>query len=270
MTEENYDYIKKMVNASGHPVSIKVSTILQMTGWYVRNSPRYVSKIKPELLMEIDIVGRKESTLYAHANCELIIECKKQNAPWIFFTQNQRNDDPFTLNVNFTGFDDGYTSNSKENELLFQNHYYYNRNLSTYFIVGGKKIGDTIEIDDNPQNNGRKKFTFSGPGATIDRAISQVYNALKFYLSQGYNEVPEFYYPIIVFDGEMFEASYPHGELEINPTNHVSLYFEVEFDEPELLGVAESLDLRLSKPYIVDIVKLNYFKQFLDEIDRKL
>jgi hypothetical protein len=270
MTEENYDYIKKLVNSSGHPVSIKASTNLQETGWDVRNSPRYVSKNKSDTLMEIDIVGRKESTLYAHANCELIIECKKQKAPWIFFTQTQRNDDPFTLNVNFAGFDEGYTSNSKENKLLFQRHFYYNRNSSTYFIVGGKKNGDSVETDDTLQNNDRKKSAFGGPGATIDRAISQVYHALQFYLSQGYNEVPEFYYPIIVFDGEMFEASYPHGELEIRPTNHVSLYFGVEFDKPELLETVKSLDLRLSKPYIVDIVKLNYFKQFLDEIEHKL
>jgi hypothetical protein len=258
MTQEKYANLKKIIEDSGHPVSLKASTILQKKGWNVRNSPRYPSKIEPNVLMEIDIVCRKESKLLKDASCELIIECKKQNDPWIFFTQNQRNGDAFTLNVNFAGFYEGYISNSKENELPFQNHFYYDKNLCTYFIVGGKKIDD-----------GRKP-RYGGPSATIDRAINQVYKAINFYLHQGYNEIPEFYFPIIVFDGELFEASYPNGELEIKPSNHISLYFEVEFDKPEFLENVKSTDYRLSKPYIIDVVKLNYLEQFLDEIDQKL
>ena len=214
MTEENFDVLKKIIENSGHPVSLRASTILQKKGWYVKNAPRYTSVKESDVLMEIDIVSRKKSKLYKHANCELIIECKKQKDPWIFFTQNKKNDDVFTLNVNFAGFYNGYVDDSKESELFFQKHFYYNQNLCTYSMVGGK----------NPETG--------NPGATIDRAISQVYNAVKFYLSQGYNEVPEFYYPIIVFDGEMFEASYPDGQLKIKSTNHVNLYFEVELNKP--------------------------------------
>jgi hypothetical protein len=252
MTDGNNDSLRKFVEDSGHPVSLKASTILQRKGWYVRNAPRYVSANENEALKEIDIVSRKKSTLYQHANCELIIECKKQKDPWIFFTQNKKNDDIFTLNVNFAGFYDGYVDNSKESELLFRKHFYYNRDLCTYFIVG------------------RKDLEKGGPGATIDRAINQVYNALKFYLSQGYNEFPEFYYPVIVFDGEMFEASYPDEQLEIKSTNHVSLYFEVELDKPEFSETVKSSVFLLSKPYVIDIVKLSYLEQFLDEIDHHI
>jgi hypothetical protein len=252
MTEGNNDGLKKIVEDSGHPVSLRASTILHRKGWYVRNSPRYSSKTEIDVLKEIDIVSRKKSNLFKDANCELIIECKKQKDPWIFFIQNKKNDNIFTLNVNFAGFYEGYVDDSRESELLFQKHFYYKRDLCTYFIVGGK----------NPEKG--------GPGATIDRAISQVYNAIKFYLSQGYNEVPEFYYPIIVFDGEMFEASYPDGQLEIKPTNHVNLYFEVELGKPEFSETVKSSVFLLSKPYVINIVKLSYLEQFLDEIDSRM
>jgi hypothetical protein len=252
MTEENYEKLKKIIEDSGHPVSLKASMILQKKGWYVRNSPRYASESEIDMLKEIDIVSGKDSNLFKDAQNVLIIECKKQKDPWIFFNQKQNNDKIFTLNVNFAGFYDGYVDYSKDNELLFQKHFYFNRELCTYYIVGGK----------NPEKG--------GPGATIDRAINQVYNAVKFYLNQGWNESPEFYYPIVVFDGEIFEASYNDEKLEIKQSNHVSLYFEIEYDKPEYLSTIKSNVMLVSKPYIIDIVKLSYFEQFLDEIDQRM
>jgi len=254
MTEGNYENLKKMIEGTGHPVSLKVSMILQRKGWYVRNAPRYSQKNDDSELREIDIVGSKKSNLFEDSFNELIIECKKQKDPWIFFKQTRKNEDKFTLNTNFAGYAAGYLDDSPESKHLFQRHYYHKKELCTYFIVGCK----------NPEKG--------GPGATIDRAINQVHNALKFYIAQGGGDNPAFFYPIIVFDGEIFEASYRNEKLVMKKSNHISLYFEIEYDKPELFHSAKtgSLDTILeSKPYIIDIVKLSYFEKFLDSIEMK-
>jgi hypothetical protein len=114
-----------------------------------------------------------------------------------FFKQNKKIDGIYILNTNFTGYSYDYVNLSKENERLFKEHCYYGKELCTYFFVGGKKI-----------DNG-------GPGATIDREISQVYGALKFFIRKTGGEFPVLYYPVIVFDGEIYEAYYKDENLEI-------------------------------------------------------
>jgi len=175
------------------------------------------------MLNEIDIVGYKDSKIFLNAQNVLVVECKKQSDPWIFFNQKEKNPRIFTLNVNFAGFYDGYVDYSKDNESIFKKHFYHNRECCTYFLVGGKHSEK------------------GGPGATIDRAIYQAHNAVKFYLKQGRNEYPIFYYPIIVFDGEIFEASYRVESLEIKKSNHVSLYFEEEYNAPQYLETVKSM-----------------------------
>jgi hypothetical protein len=77
-------YLKKIIEGSGHPVSLKVSTILQRKGWFVANGARYPSTQEPDVFKEIDVIGEKRSTLFPEAYNNLIIECKKQKDPWIF------------------------------------------------------------------------------------------------------------------------------------------------------------------------------------------
>jgi hypothetical protein len=251
MAEDNFNGLKKLIEGSGHPVSIKASTILQKKGWWVKNSVRYPSIHEKDVLKEVDIVCGKKSTLFENAYVILTIECKKQKDPWIFFNQKQKNERISTLNVNFAGFYEGYSDYSEDSKSLFQGHFYFNQECCTYFIVGGK----------NPEKG--------GPGATIERAINQVYNAVDFYINQSTNDFPEFYYPIIVFDGEIFEASYKDENLEIKSTDHVSLYFEIEYEKPQFVDTAKSKMLLTSKPFIIDIVKLNYLEHFLDFIDQR-
>jgi hypothetical protein len=255
MTEENFDYLKKLIEDSGHPVSLKVSTILQRKGWFVANGARYPSTQEPDVLKEIDVIGEKRSTLFPEAHNNLIIECKKQKDPWIFFKQNKKIDTIYTLNTNFAGYSYDYVNLSKKNERLFKKHYYYGKELCTYYLVGGKKIDK------------------SGPGATIDRAINQVYGALKFFIRQTGGEFPVLYYPVIVFDGEIYEAYYKDENLETKKSDHIYLQFDVAFNKPEIMeriGTRKIDAVLSSKSYVIDVVKKEYFEKFLGEIEQRI
>lgn len=252
MSEENYDWLKEIIEDSGHPLSLKISTTPQRKEWFVGNGIRYPS---PEngILREIDVFGSKRSKLFPDANNNLIIECKKQKDPWIFFKQGRKIDSIFVLNADHCGHEYGYVS-TKQND-RFKKHYYYDNDFCTYHLVGGKKIEK------------------GGPGATIDRAINQVYSALNFFIGSTEGSYPEFFYPVIVFDGEMYEASYRDEELEVKRTDHVFLQFDVAFTRPQIIEQIGSykIDTVLSsKTHVIDIVKFGYFEKFLDKIDNNI
>jgi hypothetical protein len=255
MSEDIIERIKKNVNASGHPVSLKVSTILQRNKWYVKNASRYPINETVDEFREVDVFASKESKLYSDSIDNLIIECKKQSDPWVFFRQDRKIDDILTLTTN--RFDDESLSqlyNSIEKEGIFKKHHYYDKHFCTFYFVAFKKLDDS------------KKRGEGGPGNTIDKAINQVYRALLFYIKQGYSvDCTIFFYPIIVFDGELFEAFYDDDELQIQESNHVCLNFEIEYDEPEFVWAPNGHIPRISesKSYIIDVVKLNYFEEFL-------
>jgi hypothetical protein len=75
MEENIIENIKKAVESTGHPTSLKVSTILQKRGWFVKNSLRFRFE-KDESYREIDVVALRESGLVPNSFDNLIIECK--------------------------------------------------------------------------------------------------------------------------------------------------------------------------------------------------
>ncbi len=248
----NENKLKKFIENSGHPVSIKVSNTLIKNGWFIKNAPRYFDKgIKD--YRELDIYAERDSSFIKGKDI-LLIECKKNHShPWIFFTQNKLNKSVYTLNIAETT--KGKIYDWIKNKNLFQKHYYYNKKLSSYSIVGLK----------NPDKKQSKE---------IYMATNQVITALYFYINQIIDfvesnkfilKVPFFYYPLIVFDGGLFEAKVEEDKIKIEEANHISFLVERELDEPTTLDLMQRDKILplFSKQIIVDIIKLDYFDEFL-------
>ena len=256
MSEEILENIKREVKKTGHPLSIEISGILNEKSWYVKNGPRYYSE-NIDTFREIDVVSIRESSFIKDAFDTLIIECKKSDSGnWVFFRQNRKNRDQYTLNI---AQQDGTILVGKiyswiEDHKLFQKHYYFDKQLSTYYFIPFM----------DPDNE--KK------GKVLDKAINQVIMATGFYLGQreGTHGRIMFYYPIIVFDGRLFEVIHRNGEMEVEEVRHVSLLVEMEMSEPTKVGIintSKGQRLLTSKKFIVDVVQRDYFRDFLMNFD---
>jgi hypothetical protein len=256
MGEDLIETIKKEIRKTGHPLSLEISRTLNQKKWAVRNGPRYFSK-DINTFREIDIVSFRSSLFLKDAIDILVIECKKSEKDnWVFFKQTHKNRDPYTLNI---AQSDGTVLTGKiyswlEHKKLFEKHYYFNRALSTYFFIPCA----------DPDNEKR--------GKVIDKAINQVIQATLFYLGQreGKDGKTGFYYPIIVFDGKLFEAILTEGEMKVEEVNHISLLVDIEMSEPIIVknidnsGIGRYL---LSKKFIIDIVKKDNFENFLENFN---
>jgi hypothetical protein len=249
MSEELIKKISGEIGKSGHPVSIKISNILQKRGWFVRNSVRYPLEKNGFETGEIDVIATIESNLIKNTYDNLIIECKKQTDPWVFFNQNWYNADVFTLNHNRANDDHGSIYSWLDDSGIFKKHYYYNKKLATYYFVAFKKPDE-------------------GPAKTIDKALTQVLRSTIFYWGKYLKtEVDHIFYPIIVFDGELFEVNYQNDDPIVEPTNHICLHYEFDVDNIDKIHSYNSNTIYRwvsSKPFVIDVVRLDYFENFLN------
>ena len=147
----------------GHSVSIKASIVLRKHGWDIKNGPMLT--IKNNENREIDIVATKNTTLVKESWNMLVIECKKQDKPWIFFDQNRRNRNYLSITPNHMELTKSAIYNWIDENKVFEKHHYFDKKLSSYYYVGLT----------NPDK---------GPSKTIYHAIIQVVNALIFYWRQ--------------------------------------------------------------------------------------
>ena len=227
--------------------------ILQKKGWDFKNAPMFSIKNKDdkEESREIDIVANHKSQLVKDAWNSLIIECKKQEKPWIFFKQNWKNQNYMSLSPNHIELTKASIFDWIDQNGIFKKHHYYNKKLATYYYVGLT----------NPDR---------GPSQTIYKAVTQVLDALIFYWKQldKANDLI-FFHPVIVFDGNIFEAIYKNEEFEIEESNHVCLLIDREFEEPEQIPFFNKVGVSkwaFTKPFIIEIVKFDYFEQYLDSV----
>ncbi len=240
---EVIEHIKQEISKSGHSVSVKVSKILNLNGWYVQDSSRFKINENDEKFYEIDVYATRKSPFADGCFDCLCIECKKQESKnWVFFKQDKVNEDANTLTFIDLNLGDDALLNKIENKNWFARHHYYQKPLCTYYFITGM----------SPKNRSEM----------IDKGIEQVLRAISFYSgrNRGYFVDPEFYYPIIVFDGNLFVASLDEEKINVESSNHVSLYIQRELNKPYQTSTN---NLLLSKPYIIDIVKLDWFETFL-------
>jgi len=260
---EEKEIIKKIreeIGKSGHPVSLKASFILNKKKWYVKNAPRYFD-YDSKKIREIDIVAEKECPLVENSKNVLIIECKKSNKPWVFFRQNKLNENVFSLNIGTMDVTDGAIYDWAS-EYIFKKHYYFKRPCWSYFFVAFT----------DPESKKSKQ---------IFEATEKVLDALMFYwereeiLYSKYKlkkKVLTFFHPVVIVDGKLFDVLVKENETNISETRWISLLIEREMDEPlpvRLLHNPQYRKILLSKPYLVDIVTLDYFETFLENFEKR-
>ena len=78
-----------------------------------------------------------------------------------------------------------------------------------------------------------------------------------------------FYYPIIVFDGALYSAIINEESIQLNEENHLLLSIERELSTRTNIGSsANSTKTQEYKPYMIDILKKDFFEEYLHNFER--
>jgi hypothetical protein len=263
-TNEKIEVIRKAILRGGFPLQMEVSGILTSRHYYVRNSTYFFDPDERKL-REFDIEAHMPSGMEKRAKNEwyfnpiLLVECKKsQKFSWVFFDSSTRSllcqighsIDHFTAKKGYDKSIYGELSHA-----LFPAHYLFKYSTGSY-----QQIREDGSIEGKNEILDAISKIIKNMNYTLDRLN-------EFFLSKDRRDIL-FFFPIIVFSGDLYFASF-QNKLRIIPAQHLiyqTMYYSKLTGESvpmhidivtktglvELLTIIEkevrNIDLYMSKP----------------------
>jgi len=247
--------VRKAILKSGYPTEIEVRNALKKNGWLVGNQWPYRDKTTQKV-RAVDVFAMKIGLKPSRLGIILLAECKKsEEHEWVFYTQQKEAD-----YLSFMGaiFDTVRKVTSPQvSEQLEQ-------------LMAKATLGDIFNIETRSSNILSKlsglhilnrsirmglfsvaPFRKDGGKDDFFEATQQIISSIES-LAEGMKGLIVF--PLIVFEGEVYEFYPDDGELTILPTNHVQF-------------ISFGADLT---PHLIDIVKKSHLAEFLKMIETDL
>lgn len=250
------DSLVARIKKTGYPLEIEISSYLD-SNWDVINTDTYVDRDENKI-KDIDI----HASAYIFVNSEidfsphLIVECKKSDyLDWVFFT---RPHEKAYMDVNGHYLDAEQRFCQRLNTITLLNlllsplqlHYWTNERLAVSYKEfvkenNSKEAEKKLEI----REEFKRKPIFNALNQVKKFIYDRILNGMT---AEGYPYFVDFYFPCIVFDGNMYEAIVEKGEILLKPTNHVILASSIP-----------SASNNYYMNYLVDVVQKDFFKEYL-------
>jgi len=249
--------IRKYILKSGFPSEIEVGNILRKANWIVINQAPYIDKITKKI-RTIDVSAFKPVPIPKLKGFQVIVECKKsEQHEWVFHTQHKTNEYQtamWTLAELFKTMGNPAIM-EKFNELSkackATNLFGYPLEQHNKQILSSKMSSLTkLHYFDETIRMGIMHLM---PNKNDDffEATQQIGAIVR---SMNEPEKNFVQFPVIVFDGEMFEFYQENAEMKVNPINHLQ-YTLIDGEMP----------LRT-----IDIVRKSYFSEFIAMIENDI
>jgi hypothetical protein len=263
MNEDLINQIKRNIKKTGYPLEFETSKIVKENGWRVTVHPLHYIEETEKLfketgnLSEMDIVAVKtlpKSQILIY----LIIECKKSAKPWVFF-RGDAVANVYSLNIASVDDEARYRMISKS-EYCKKHHYFKDSNFCVWYMP--PKLAEASETEKRPEEKPNEIF----------KAIAQLITGLNFYVERSEEKFykykltaidTEIFHPVIVLDGNLFEANLSGEDLEVTPVEHVKLITSLELKEPRPMKETDQTSLISQKQIIIDVLKKEFLKKFL-------
>lgn len=239
------DYILK----SGFPSEIEVGNILRKRGWLAINQLPYLDK-SSEKIRAVDLFAMKLGLPSPMLGISLLIECKKsEQHEWVFHTQRKIGEffpalatiADFLKNLQKPPIADKLKTLAAVDSL----RYLFGMKSAALEVLD--KFSGLHVLDKNIKTG----IVCVVPSSKDDffEATQQINSALE---SMVENTKSSIVFPVIVFDGELYEFYQENNEIKVLPTNHVQF---ISFGKNRAV-------------FLIDIVKKSYFSEFLTLIER--
>jgi hypothetical protein len=247
--QNKIEKIRKYILKSGFPSEIEIGNILRKNGWIVVNQLPYIDKATKKI-RTIDVSALKLGLQPPMTGFQLLIECKKSvQHEWVFHTQPKEGE---FLPALVTIFE--LLKRIAQPPLLgklqeLANDYNLKKifGLESSSLEAANKLSNLHILDKNIKIG----VLYVNPDKKDDffEATQQVLSALK-----SNDKVSKSFvvFPVIVFDGEIYEFYQEKDEMKVLPTNHLQF---VSYDEETL-------------PCMIDVVRKTYFSEFLQIIEK--
>jgi hypothetical protein len=245
------------INKTGFPFELRISKFLQDNGYYVANNLYYIDRDEDKG-RELDLRALKNFEFdkfqkhYYVRHC-LLIECKRSlDKPWVIFTSPVTAYDKAFFDIDNCGFND---QGNKEKWGLYKN--LEEIHPFTSYPRRGRSYFEAFKKSGEPGDLIFKALTTSVKATIATRDSKFASGALNIC----------FYYPLILFEGKLFEAHYEHDNICVAEAESaiVSFFYESARYKNESFAVSVVTESSLPK----FVFKLDSVLNFWGEILKK-
>lgn len=241
--------IREYILKSGFPSEIEIGNILRKNGWLVVNQYPYIDK-DTKKIRAIDVLAMKPISQPPVLGSLLLIECKKsEKHDWVFHTQQKEREflpligtivDCFKKIAKSPLSDklEQLVRNAAVGELFgleTPSSDLWAKLSGLHILDKAIKIGVLSVIPDS-------KDDFFEATQQIISALENLVEGTKYFII----------FPVIVFDGEIYEFYQENDEMKVLPTNHI-----------QFMSYGKDMS-----PCLIDITRKTYFSEYLKMIDR--
>lgn len=243
------EQIRKRITEMGFPVELAVSDLLRRQGYFTANSLYYIDKDEGKG-REIDIRALKNFSFQVKQHelfvrHVLLIECKRsvKGRPWVIFTSPANSYDPQMRDLS-----PKYVRSDRWVDALAP----IMRRVHPYYepLRRGRAYAELFRENDETRG-----------ADPVYKALTTAVKATIAIKSSTFASGPgnaTFYYPIVVFDGEVWECHLESGELRVGQTQSAIVSFF--YESPSYP----------SEPHAVAVVCLSHFEHFVQGMDTVL
>ena len=266
MSEEIKQKVTDAINTSGYPLELFIGNEIRKQKqpiWYNEYFFDYENNISRTLDLVVPGFNFKKKERVPFGS-ELIIECKKSSqTAWVFFETNS------FVQMGYAGqfFDaEQYaTGNYMEENLAYRFdgklEFHYGKNHTRSPIAQNYQVVRIGEKDlANDQKPPKAKDTiFEAVNQVVKYIVYRMTNGapriLNRFLEIGIYPVFNLYYPIIVYDGPLYNGFLNQDNIELQEREHIVLQhrFMTPYVDSE-------------QTFYIDIVKKEYFKELLNDL----
>lgn len=248
------------ITKTGYPLEIVTATILERRGWLVWSSPVYLDEDEGKG-REIDV----KAVRYASGSASLqlgrpavqpvlMVECKKSEKPWVFFVRTEGYRYPWPAEVHCVSPVPNLLPYILVKrpvvtmEWLTANHHYFrdSRLARTYFEPFRK------------DSEKRSQAIYAAASCATKACLYELKRSGPAAINH------TFVYPVIVFDGPLFEATVASNNASVSLTEarHVRLAFNyIPKSPPEAQWARDAL------PFIVDVITREWLDDYLAMVE---
>lgn len=245
---------------TGYPTEIVAARQMQRRDWYVVHNPSYLDDVEKRS-REFDIHALRssvmreaaENVLIAYMYTRLVVECKKSDKPWVFFTTAEHNTSSRSGRLiqltspvrNLFWPESSPHTVIPFDELSSLHHYFHEKERARTFHEPFKNTAQHAPM--------------------IYTAILSTIKAVLFYLAQpSMHDVIGLYYPVVIFDGPLFVAKVgQQKEITLEEVQYLQLSHHYT------LPAKTRTDWDTEREFIIDIVHESHVDDYLLRMERE-
>lgn len=255
--------IKKEISNSGFPLEIYSSILLNKHQWNVRPALNYYDKTLGEY-RENDILAHKKVDGATIINF-LVIECKKSaKNPWVFIKNSKTM--LISENLNIVHSQNCKILYHSLEETMKFHHYSYTPRCYASFVAC--TTDQNAHLNDQSKNSKISQSIFHAKNQILS-ALMQFEDKWTTMNKPSLCNTLIFFYPIIVFEGLLYSATITERDIQLSEENHLLLNVEREQSNNfDIYLNATTFRRQNYKSYLIDIVKKEYFDEYLNNFSK--